>query len=141
MLTFFIVLRYRASNKKAAYAPEWESTVVDAIVWLVPAAIVITLGVLAWTSTHKLDPFKKLSSDAAPFEVQAIAQDWKWLFIYPEQEIATVNELVFPAGRPLSLRITSDTVMNSFIIPALRRADLCHGRDADPTEPLGRGAG
>jgi len=119
LLTIFIVRRYRASNEKARYDPEWESGALDAVVWLVPAAIVVTLGVLTWTYAHKLDPYRPLKADQAPLEVQVIAQDWKWLFIYPEQQIATVNELVFPSGRPLSLAITSDTVMNSFFIPAL----------------------
>lgn len=119
LLTFFIVVRYRASNKKAAYVPEWDSGLVDTVVWIVPAAIVITLGVLVWNYTHKLDPYKPLKADAPPLEVHVIAQDWKWLFIYPEQKIASVNELVFPSGRPLSLKITSDTVMNAFAIPAL----------------------
>ena len=120
ILTFWIVVRYRASNKKATYAPDWEySAPIDAAVWLVPAAIVVALGILLWSNTHKLDPFRPLDAAVAPLEVEVIAQDWKWLFIYPEQEIAAVNELVFPSGRPLSLKITSDTVMNSFFIPAL----------------------
>ncbi|MCP4384745.1 MAG: cytochrome ubiquinol oxidase subunit II, partial [Hyphomicrobiales bacterium] len=75
--------------------------------------------VLSWINTHGLDPYKRLSSSVDPLEVEVIAQDWKWLFIYPEQKIAVVNELVFPSGTPLNLRITSDTVMNSFFIPAL----------------------
>jgi cytochrome o ubiquinol oxidase subunit 2 len=119
LLALFIVFRYRASNAKAVYAPEWDSNTLDAAVWLVPAAIVIALGYLSWTYSHRLDPYKPLVSDRPALEVQVIAQDWKWLFIYPEQGIASVNELVFPSGRPLSLKITSDTVMNSFFIPAL----------------------
>ena len=84
-----------------------------------PALIIVALGTLLWSSTHKLDPYKALASENAPLEVEVVAQDWKWLFIYPKQKIATVNELVFPSGTPLSLKITSDTVMNSFFIPAL----------------------
>ncbi|MCP4406393.1 MAG: ubiquinol oxidase subunit II, partial [Gammaproteobacteria bacterium] len=119
-LTFGFLWRYRASNKKARYEPDWSyNALLDAVIWLVPALIIITLGVLSWINTHKLDPYKQLSSSVDPLEVEVIAQDWKWLFIYPEQKIAVVNELVFPSGTPLNLKITSDTVMNSFFIPAL----------------------
>jgi cytochrome o ubiquinol oxidase subunit 2 len=112
--------RYRASGGKGHYAPNWTySGRIDAVVWLVPAAIVVTLGIVLWGATHRLDPYKQIDPGVAPLEVQVVAQDWKWLFIYPEQQIAAVNELVFPAGTPLSLKITSDTVMNSLYIPAL----------------------
>ncbi len=120
VLAFGFVLRYRAGNEKAAYRPDWDySAPLDAVVWLVPALIVISLGVLVWINTHKLDPYRPLASSVPPLEVEVVAQDWKWLFIYPEQDIAVVNELVFPSETPLSLKITSDTVMNSFFIPAL----------------------
>ncbi len=120
VLVFGFVWRYRASNKKARYDPDWSyNGRLDAVIWLVPALIIIALGFLSWTNTHKLDPYKRLASSVAPLEVEVVAQDWKWLFIYPKQKIAVVNELVFPSGTPLSLRITSDTVMNSFFIPAL----------------------
>jgi cytochrome o ubiquinol oxidase subunit 2 len=91
----------------------------DGLVWLVPAAIVVAIGTLVWEYTHKLDPYRSLDSTERPLEVQVVAQDWKWLFLYPEQGVAAVNELAFPSARPLSLRITSDTVMNSLLIPAL----------------------
>jgi cytochrome o ubiquinol oxidase subunit 2 len=91
----------------------------DSLVWLVPAALVLAIGTMVWESTHKLDPYKPIEAEQPPLEVQVVAQDWKWLFLYPEQGIAVVNELAFPSGRPLSLKITSDTVMNSFLIPAL----------------------
>jgi cytochrome o ubiquinol oxidase subunit 2 len=111
---------YRPASKHDVYQPDWGYSVwMDALVWLVPAAIVIAVGSMVWESTHKLDPYRPLDSAQQPLEVQAVAQDWKWLFLYPEQDIAVVNELVFPSGRPLSLKITSDTVMNSFLIPAL----------------------
>ncbi|XWN30914.1 MAG: ubiquinol oxidase subunit II [Devosia sp.] len=120
VLTAIFVLRYRSGRVGARYTPNWgSSAAVEAVVWLVPAAIVVALGVLVWTWTHKLDPYKELPSDAAPFNVMVIAQDWKWLFLYPELGVATVNELVFPADRTLSLTITSDTVMNAFMVPAL----------------------
>jgi cytochrome o ubiquinol oxidase subunit 2 len=119
-LAFWFAWRYRASNPRADYAPDWSySARIDAIVWLVPALIVVTLGVLVWHYTHKLDPYRELAADAPPLEVQVVAQDWKWLFLYPEHNIAVVNELVFPSATPLSLKITSDTVMNSLLIPAL----------------------
>lgn len=120
IMTFLFAWRYRASNSKARYAPDWSySILTDAIVWLVPALIVIALGTLLWSKTHKLDPYKPIEASARPIEVEVVAQDWKWLFIYPEQGIAVVNQLVFPSGTPLSLRLTSDTVMNSFFLPAL----------------------
>lgn len=120
VLTLWFAWRYRASNTSAAYAPRWaNSAKVDAFVWLIPALIVIALGVLLWRSTYKLDPYRPLQSSTPPLEVQVVAQDWKWLFIYPEQGIAAVNQLAFPAGRAVSLKITSDTVMNSFYVPQL----------------------
>lgn len=85
----------------------------------VPAAIIVWLGFHLWHDTYKLDPYAKIDPGVQPLQVEVVAQDWKWLFIYPEQNIAVVNELAFPSGTPLSLRITSDTVMNSFVIPAL----------------------
>jgi cytochrome o ubiquinol oxidase subunit 2 len=120
VLTFWFTWRYRASNSKARYDPDWSySARIDAVIWLIPTLIVVALGVLVWINTHKLDPFKPLASAVPPLEVEVVAQDWKWLFIYPAQEIAVVNQLVFPSQTPLSLKITSDTVMNSFFIPAL----------------------
>ncbi|MPZ34154.1 MAG: ubiquinol oxidase subunit II [Rhodospirillales bacterium] len=120
ILVLWFAWRYRATNTTATYAPTWSySARVDAVVWLIPALIVIALGVLLWRSTYKLDPYRALVSSSRPLEVQVVAQDWKWLFIYPEQGVAVVNQLAFPAGRPLSLKITSDTVMNSFYVPQL----------------------
>ena len=120
VLTFWFAWHYRAGNKKATYAPDWSySWKIDSVTWLVPALIVVSLGLHVWVYTHLLDPFKRLNVEAKPLEVSVVAQDWKWLFLYPEQNIATVNQLVFPNGVPLNLRITSDTVLNSFFIPAL----------------------
>ena len=120
VMTLWFAWRYRASNSKARYTPNWSySGRIDAVIWLVPVLIVVALGVLVWTNTHKLDPYKRLTSAAASLEVEVVAQDWKWLFIYPEQEIAVVNQLVFPIETQLSLKITSDTVMNSLFIPGL----------------------
>jgi len=120
ILTLVFAWRYRASNTGATYTPKWaESGRLDAFVWLVPALIVVAVAVLVWRSTHKLDPYREIASATPPLDVQVVAQDWKWLFIYPDQGIAVVNQLAFPSGRPVSLRITSDTVMNSFYVPQL----------------------
>jgi cytochrome o ubiquinol oxidase subunit 2 len=119
VLAIVFALRYRA-GRNARYEPTWEySAKVDAFVWLVPALIVVAVAVLLWRSTHKLDPYREIASPNPPLDVQVVAQDWKWLFIYPEQGVASVNQLAIPVGRPISLRITSDTVMNSFYVPAL----------------------
>jgi len=119
-LSILIPWRYRATNTKATYAPHWaHSNLIEAIVWLVPALIVGALGVLVWNSTHRLDPYKPIESNAPPLEVEAVSLDWKWLFIYPQLGIATLNQLVFPAKTPLTLRITSDTVMTAFFVPQL----------------------
>lgn len=120
LMTFWFAWRYRASNTKAHYKPNWEyAGLVDAITWIVPALIVMWLGYHVWVYTHRLDPYKPIMAETEPLEVRVIAQDWKWLFLYPKQDIAVVNELAFPSGVPLSFKITSDTVMNSFFIPAL----------------------
>ncbi|TYC56369.1 ubiquinol oxidase subunit II [Rhodobacterales bacterium] len=120
LLTVFFAWRYRRSNERATYTPNWEgSNLVEAVMWLVPAAIIVALGTMVWDATHKLDPYKPIVSDKPAFKVQAVALDWKWLFIYPELGTASVNELSFPADRPLTIEITSDTVMNSLMIPAL----------------------
>lgn len=119
VMTFWFAWRYRASNTKARYELEWQSARIDAVTWIVPALIVTSLGVHVWLYSHALDPYKPLRASAKPLEVQVVAQDWKWLFVYPEQGIATVNELAIPSGVPVTLKITSDTVMNSFFIPTL----------------------
>lgn len=119
LMALWFVWRYR-EGRNARYEPTWAySAKVDAVVWLVPALIVIAVAVLLWRSTHKLDPYREIASATPPLDIQVVAQDWKWLFIYPEQGVASVNQLAIPAGRPISLRITSDTVMNSFYVPAL----------------------
>ena len=120
LMTALFIWRYRGTNRKARYTPNlayfWP---VEVVIWGVPAAIILWLGIHLWHNTYELDPYNAIDPSVKPLKVEVIAQDWKWLFIYPEQDIAVVNELVFPAGRPLSLKITSDTVMNSFMIQAL----------------------
>jgi cytochrome o ubiquinol oxidase subunit 2 len=111
--------KYRASNK-ATYAPKWSRSVkIEWIIWLVPAVIVAVLGILVWTSTYHLDPYKPINIGVKPVNIEAVSLDWKWLFIYPDRHIATVNQLVFPVDVPLSFRLTSGTVMTSFFIPQL----------------------
>ncbi|ODS02530.1 cytochrome ubiquinol oxidase subunit II [Methyloceanibacter marginalis] len=112
--------RYRGTNKSARYTPNlayyWPAEV---LVWGVPAAIIVWLGLHLWHDTYKYDPYNQIDPSVKPLEVQAIAQDWKWLFVYPEHDVAVVNELAIPVDTPVSITITSDTVMNSLIIPAL----------------------
>jgi len=119
-LSLWLPWRYRVRHTGAAYRPDWSrSHLIEWLVWLVPAVIILALGTLVWTSTHRLDPYRPIESKVAPMQVQAVSLDWKWLFIYPEIGIATVNRLVFPAKTPLSLHITSDSVMTSFFVPQL----------------------
>ena len=112
--------RYRANHARDDYAPKWSySGKIELIIWLIPAAIVTTLSILIWQTTHQLDPYKPITSSALPVNVQAVSLDWQWLFIYPDENIAVVNELVFPVNVPLALLLTSETVMTSFFIPQL----------------------
>ncbi|MGH8494099.1 MAG: ubiquinol oxidase subunit II [Moraxellaceae bacterium] len=128
-LTFWFAWKYRASNTKAEYAPDWDHSVqLELIIWAAPLAIIIALGAITYITTHKLDPYrpldrisatKPLPADVQPLVIEVVALDWKWLFFYPEQGIATVNEIAAPVDRPIQFKITSATVMNSFYIPAL----------------------
>lgn len=112
--------KYRASNKDADYKPTWaHSTAIEIVVWGIPVIIIGILAWLTWWGSHKYDPYRPLESEKAPLTVQVIAEQFKWIFIYPEQNIATVNELRFPEQTPVSLRLTSNFTMNSFFIPAL----------------------
>ena len=112
--------KYRASNKDADYQPTWShSTAIEIVVWGIPVIIICILAWLTWWGSHKYDPYRPLESEKAPLTVQVIAEQFKWIFIYPEQNIATVNELRFPEQTPVSLRLTSNFTMNSFFIPAL----------------------
>lgn len=112
--------RYRASNKKANYRPDWhDSNKVEWVIWSIPVAIIIVLAFLTWKYTHALDPYKPIKSDKEALQVEVISTDWNWLFIYPEENIALVNELMIEAGRPVRFKLTSATVMTSFFIPQL----------------------
>ena len=119
-MTLLFAWRYRASNTKARFMPDWaHSNKIELVVWLVPCAIIVVLATVTWTSTHALDPYRHIESKVKPLEVQVVSLDWKWLFIYPEQHIASVNEFAFPVNTPVRFHLTSDTVMNSFFIPQL----------------------
>ncbi len=119
-LTIFIVTKYRADNTKATYSPEWEhNRSFELVWWLVPIVLISILSVITWKTSHSLDPFKPLNSDKKPLTVQVVALQWKWLFIYPEQNVASVNELRIPINTPINFKVTSDAPMNSFWIPQL----------------------
>ena len=131
VLTLVVVFarKYRAGNKDARYEPDWDhSTHLELVIWAAPLAIIICLGAVTWVGTHLLDPYRELGrigpgklvdANVEPLEVEVTALDWKWMFIYPQYNIATVNELVAPVDRPISFKLTSSSVMNSFYIPAL----------------------
>lgn len=111
---------FRRGNAKATYRPDWEfSGAIELVVWSIPALTVLLLGGIAWIGSHDLEPSKPLQSTAPPIEIEVVSLDWKWLFIYPHQGIATINQLIVPAGTPLSFRLTSATVWNSFFVPQL----------------------
>jgi cytochrome o ubiquinol oxidase subunit II len=139
-LTVLFAWRYRKSNTRATYAPDWDhSTQLELVIWAAPLLIIIALGAVTWISTHTLDPYRPLGhadtthpahagaipagatqpDEVKPLVVDVVALDWKWLFIYPEQGIAVVNDLAAPVDVPITFRITAATVMNSFFIPAL----------------------
>jgi cytochrome o ubiquinol oxidase subunit II len=120
-LAIAIILKYRVGNKKTTkYHPDWDhSWLLETAWWAIPIIIIGILSVIAWQSSYSLDPYKPLASSVKPLNVQVVALDWKWLFIYPEQHVASVNMLEVPVGTPVRFSITSDTVMNSFWIPSL----------------------
>jgi len=120
LMTLAFAWWFRAGNKWARRLPEWAwSGPVEVTVWAIPTLVVLFLGGIAWIGAHDLDPARPLASKAAPLEVQVVSLDWKWLFIYPAQGVASVNRLVVPAGTPLRLQLTSASVMNSFFVPQL----------------------
>jgi cytochrome o ubiquinol oxidase subunit 2 len=111
---------FRSSNRRATYLPDFEySGRLELLVWSIPAMTVLLVGGVAWVGAHDLDPRKPISSTAKPVTIQVVSLDWKWLFIYPEQGIASVNHLTVPVGTPLSFELTSSGVMNSFFVPQL----------------------
>lgn len=119
-LTLFIAIRYREGNNKAAYRPEWgHSKILETIWWGIPILLIAILSVVIWQSSHSLDPSKPLASSQPPLKVRVVALQWRWLFIYPEQGIATVNKLEIPTNRTVEFKITADAPMSSFWIPKL----------------------
>jgi cytochrome o ubiquinol oxidase subunit 2 len=128
-LTVWFAWHFRASNKEARYEPDWHhSTRLELVIWAAPLLIIICLGALTWLGTHLLDPYRPLDRLAAnrptppktaPLRVDVVAMDWKWLFIYPQSGIATVNELVVPIDTQVDLHITASSVMNSLYVPEL----------------------
>ncbi|EZP48856.1 ubiquinol oxidase subunit II [Sphingomonas sp. RIT328] len=120
VLTLAFAFWFRSGNGRAKHRPEFAySGKLELLVWSVPLLVIIFLGGMGWIASHELDPRRPLAATRKPITIQVVALDWKWLFIYPEQGIATVNRVVVPAGTPVDFRITSATVMNSFFVPRL----------------------
>lgn len=129
VLTILFAWRYRASNRNAEYDPDWHhSATLETVIWTAPLAIILVLSGITFVATHRLDPYlpisrisadKPVPENATTLVIEAVALDWKWLFLYPEQGVATVNEVAAPVDRPIRFKITSGSVMNSLYIPAL----------------------
>jgi cytochrome o ubiquinol oxidase subunit 2 len=129
VLTVWFAWHYRESNKDARYEPDWDhSTQLELVIWGAPLLIIIALGAVTWMGTHLLDPYrpidriaegKTLAAAPKPIDVDVVALDWKWLFIYPQYGIATLNQVAVPVDRPVTFRITSSSVMNAFYVPAM----------------------
>lgn len=120
LLTPIIAWHYRLSNKHSAFRPKWNfSWTLEGFIWIPPTGIVVGLGFVLWHYTHTLDPYRPIASSQPALEVQAVGLDWKWLFIYPDQRIAAINQLVIPVDRPVHISLTSGTVMQSLLIPQL----------------------
>ena len=118
--TLGVAIWFRASNRRARYRPDFEhSGRIELLVWAIPIMTVLLVGGVAWVGSHDLDPKRPIESAAAPVHVQVISLDWKWLFIYPDEGVATVNQLTIPVGRPVSFGLTGSGVMNSFFVPQL----------------------
>lgn len=119
-MAIYIAKRYHYKNKSAYYAPDWDTNrTAESIWWGVPLILITILSIVTWQTTFALDPYKPLDNETKPLEVQVVALEWKWLFIYPEYDIASVNELRIPKDVPINFKITSDAPMNSFWIPSL----------------------
>jgi cytochrome o ubiquinol oxidase subunit 2 len=121
ILLFVVAWKYRVKNTRSQYDPEHKhGFFAELMLWVLPAIIIAVMAVITWKETHKLDPYKPIVSEAAPLTIQVVALDWKWLFIYPEQGIATLNFVQFPAGTPIHLALSADgSPMNGFWIPEL----------------------
>lgn len=119
-LLFAFVWRYREGNKKAKYSPELSGNwMIETVWWLIPSVLIMILSVVTWNSSHQLDPYRPLTANKKPLRVQVVSLDWKWLFIYPDQRVASINYLRVPVDTPVNFQLTSDSVMNSFWLPQL----------------------
>ena len=120
ILTFIFSWKYSVKNPKGKYDPDLvDNTIAEYIWWGLPLIMVLIVSILTWIKTYELDPYKPLASSTKPMTIQVVALQWKWLFIYPEEKIATVNFVQFPKQTPIHFEITSDAPMNSFWIPSL----------------------
>jgi cytochrome o ubiquinol oxidase subunit 2 len=120
LATLGVAFWFRASNRRANYRPDFVySGRIEVLVWSIPLMTVLLVGGVAWVGAHDLDPRRPINAEVRPLKVQVVSLDWKWLFIYPDQGIASVNHLVVPVGTPISLELTSTGVMNSFFVPQL----------------------
>lgn len=120
LITFWFAWRYRASNKKGTYRPDQhDNSTIEIICWIIPCIIIAILGTMTWISSHRLDPYRPLDMKGKPVVIQAISLNWKWMFIYPNKKIATINYVQIPVNRQVKIYITSDAPMNSLEIPRL----------------------
>lgn len=119
-LTIFIVWRYREGNSRGRYSPDYDSNRLAELTWWgIPIVLIAAIATLTWVSSYRLDPYRSLSAGVPPMKIEVVSLDWKWLFIYPEYDVASVNLAAIPVNRPVEFDITSDSVMNSFWVPAL----------------------
>jgi cytochrome o ubiquinol oxidase subunit 2 len=120
LMTLAFAWWFRASNHRAKFRPEWSySGKIEFTVWIIPLLLIVFLATLAWSGAHDFDPYQPLNSARKPVRVEVVSLDWKWLFIYPDYGVASVNQMAVPTGTPIDLRLTSGTVMNSFFVPQL----------------------
>lgn len=119
IMLFTIAWKYRASNTKAKYQPDYKNSWLEAIWWGIPCLIILVLSIITGIATHELDPYKPIESNKAPITIQVVALQWRWLFIYPDQDVATIDYMNIPEDTPVNLELTSDAPMNSFWVPAL----------------------
>ncbi len=120
VLLFGIAWKYREGNTKAKYSPDWQNNrLIETLWWGIPLVIITVLGVIAWQSSHELDPYRSLDSTKKPVKIQVVALQWRWLFIYPDEKVASMSDVHFPVDTPVDFEITADAPMNSFWIPKL----------------------
>src|SRR6195952_2327230 len=120
LATLGVAFWFRAANGRARYRPNFAySGRLEVLVWSIPAMTVLLVGGVAWIGSHDLDPHKPIASSVSPVSIQVVSLDWKWLFIYPELGIASVNQLAIPVATPVNFKLTSSGVMNSFFVPQL----------------------